>query len=138
MAVGLHALWEIGHLPLYALWGDPDRWRVARYVLHCTLGDGMIAASTYLVTALALWRMDWPAVSPWRGALLVIAAGVGYTVFSEWINVYVIGGWAYTPAMPLVAGIGLTPLAQWIVVPALTLVILRRLLSKTQRKGAKT
>jgi hypothetical protein len=127
LAVALHALWEVGHLPLYTLWEEPDRWRVARYVLHCTLGDALIAAGTYLATALALWQMDWPTAAPWRGAVLVVAAGVGYTAYSEWINVYVTGGWGYREAMPLVAGIGLTPLAQWVVVPSLTLLILRRL-----------
>lgn len=124
----LHARWEIGHLPLYTLWEEPDRWRVARYVLHCTLGDALIAAGTYLATALVLRRTDWPAVSPYRGWPLVGVAG--YTALNEWINVYAIGGWAYRETMPVVAGIGLRPLLQWIVVPSLTLPILRRLFER--------
>lgn len=132
VAAALHALWEVGHLPLYTLSEDPDRWRVTRYVLHCTLGDGLIAAGTYLVAALAPGRPRWPVVSPWRGGMLASASGVGYTALSEWINVYVTGGWAYTQAMPRVAGIGLTPLAQWVVVPSLTLLILRWLARRTQ------
>ena len=57
----------------------------------------------------------------------MLAAGLGFTVFSEWYNVYVTGAWAYQPAMPLVAGIGLTPLLQWLVVPLSMLFIARRL-----------
>ena len=57
----------------------------------------------------------------------MLAAGLGFTVFSEWYNVYILGAWAYQPAMPLVAGIGLTPLLQWVVVPTLMLFIARRL-----------
>lgn len=48
--------------------------------------------------------------------------GVAYTAFSEWLNVYRLGSWAYTQAMPLLGGIGITPLLQWVIVPvAMTL-----------------
>ena len=57
----------------------------------------------------------------------MLAAGLGFTVFSEWVNVYVTGAWDYQPTMPLVAGIGLTPLLQWVVVPTLMFLIVRRL-----------
>ena len=53
----------------------------------------------------------------------MLAAGLGFTIFSEWYNVYVVGAWAYQPTMPLVAGIGLTPLLQWVVVPTLMLLL---------------
>lgn len=98
---------------------------MARYLLHCTRGDGLIAAGTYLAAALALRRHDWPGSAPWIGGALAIAAGIGYTAVSEWVNVHIAGGWAYREAMPLVAGIGVTPLLQWVAVPALTLAILR-------------
>ena len=38
LAAILHLVWEIAQLPLYTLWDDPDRARVAAYVLHCVLG----------------------------------------------------------------------------------------------------
>lgn len=136
IAVALHALWELGQLPGYALWYEPDRWTVVRYVLHCTLGDAFIAATTYLVTAGMLRRMDWPASTPWRGGLITVTAGVAYTAISEWINVYVIIRWAYTQTMPLVFGLGLAPLLQWVVVPALTLTILRKLSRRRDTRNA--
>lgn len=134
IAVALHALWEFGQLPGYALWHEADRWTVVRYVLHCTLGDALIAATTYLVAAGVSRRMDWPASRPWRGGLITVTAGVAYTAVSEWINVYVIGRWAYAQIMPLVFGVGLAPLLQWVVVPALTLMILRK---QSRRRDAR-
>ena len=54
--------------------------------------------------------------------------GVAYTAFSEWRNVYRLS--AYTDAMPLVLGIGLSPLMQWILVPLLAVMALRLLESR--------
>ena len=127
LALFLNFLWEIAQLPLYTLWDDPDRARVAAYVLHCLLGDVLIAVSVYLLTAIVFHDLAWPVRRPWTAGGFMLAAGLGFTVFSEWYNVYVTGAWAYQPAMPLVAGIGLTPLLQWVVVPTLMLFIARHL-----------
>ena len=55
--------------------------------------------------------------------MVALVLGVGYTIYSEWMNVNVRGNWAYAPAMPTLPGIGtgLFPLLQWIVVPTTTL-----------------
>lgn len=45
LALLLNFPWEIAQLPLYTLWDDPDRARVTAYVLHCLLGDVLIAVS---------------------------------------------------------------------------------------------
>jgi hypothetical protein len=127
LALGLHLLWEIGHLPFYTLWGEADAWRVALYVVHCTLGDVLIAVLTYLAVALAWRRMDWPRQRPGAGGTMLVALGLGYTVFSEWYNVYRLGSWAYADAMPLMFGIGLTPLLQWLIVPVVMLVLIRHI-----------
>jgi hypothetical protein len=50
---------------------------------------------------------------------------LAYTVFSEWYNVYQVGSWAYSPRMPLIAGIGLSPLLQWLLMPVGTLMVMR-------------
>lgn len=127
LALPLHLAWEIAHLPLYTLWDDPDRARIAVYLLHCVLGDGLIAVSVYLLTAIVFRDLVWPLRRPWMAGAFMLAAGLGFAVFSEWYNVYRVGSWAYTAAMPLIAGIGLTPLLQWVVVPTLMLFIARRL-----------
>jgi len=54
-----------------------------------------------------------------------IAIGVGYTIFSEWLNIVVRQAWAYRDIMPVVPvlNVGLSPLLQWIVIPALAYVM---------------
>ena len=52
---------------------------------------------------------------------------VGYTAASEWRNVYLVHGWAYTASMPLIASIDASRLLQWIVVPVANLIAVRRL-----------
>ncbi|MBI3574175.1 MAG: hypothetical protein HY083_00700 [Gammaproteobacteria bacterium] len=127
LALPLHLIWEIAQLPLYTLWDDPNRAHIAVYLFHCVLGDVLIAVSVYLLTAIVFRDLAWPVRRPWTAGGFMLAAGLGFTVFSEWVNVYVTGAWAYQPAMPLVAGIGLTPLLQWVVVPTLMLFIARHL-----------
>ena len=126
LALGLHLVWETGQLPFYALWEEGEIWRIALYVMHCVLGDVMIATLTYLAVALAWRQLNWPRQRPWAGGMMLITMGMGYAVFSEWYNVYRIESWAYSDAMPLVFGIGITPLMQWLVVPGVMLVLIKR------------
>lgn len=126
LALGLHLLWEIGQLPFYTLWEEANAGRIALYLGHCVLGDVMIATLAYLAVALAWRQADWPRQRPWTGGTMLVALGLGYTVFSEWYNVYRIGSWAYSEAMPLIHGIGITPLLQWLIVPGVMLVLIKR------------
>ena len=68
------------------------------------------------------------ALAPHRPSHLVL--GVGYTTFSEWMNIAILGNWVYSEAMPrLNLGgfeIGLTPLAQWLVLPPVALYLARK------------
>lgn len=125
LALGLHLLWEIGQLPFYTVWEEANAWRIALYVTHCVLGDVTIATLTYLAVALAWRQVDWPRQRPWVGGTMLVALGFGYTVFSEWYNVYRVGAWAYAESMPRILGIGLTPLLQWLVVPVAMLMLVR-------------
>jgi hypothetical protein len=117
----LHLVWEVAQLPFYTIWSEPSHVQ-AFAVIHCTIGDAMIAAATLLAAALAVglrhWRRRTHALQ-----LLILAFGIGYTIYSEWLNVYVRANWAYAPRMPILplVGIGLTPLLQWVVVPTLAL-----------------
>ncbi len=126
LAFLVHGLWEVAQLPLYTLWDDPDRWRIGRYVLHCLAGDVLIAATTYLLTAIVFRDFNWPARRPWPAGAVLVAFGLAFTAASEWYNVYVLGGWAYKDTMPRIAGIGLTPLLQWAIVPVLMILAMRR------------
>lgn len=116
----LHLVWEVLQLPLYTIWAEPLAKQVFA-VLHCTIGDLMIAGLT-LLTALALvGRAQWPQSGVRSVWLLLLIFGVGYTLYSEWLNVNVRGRWVYSswmPTLPLI-GTGLAPVLQWVVVPTL-------------------
>jgi hypothetical protein len=113
--VPAHLLWEFAQLPLYTIWREGSPGEIAFAALHCTGGDAMIAITT-LAVALLLAGTRWPIA---RGAYrrvtaVTIVLGVGYTIFSEWLNTDVREAWAYSELMPVVPFLdtGLSPLLQ--------------------------
>lgn len=125
LSLALHLVWEIAQLPFYTLWAEGEPAEIAWAVVHCTVGDGLIALGAYGAASAVTRTVMWPWRNPLRGLIALWAAGLAWTIFSEWRHVQLLGSWAYADAMPTLAGIGLTPLAQWIVVPALALWCLR-------------
>ncbi len=118
-----HLAWEIVQLPLYTLWSIGTLPQQAFAVLHCTVGDTMIAGLALLL-ALALYApATWPSAGTRRVYAVCLALGLGYTIYSEWLNVNVRRSWAYSDLMPIVPfiGAGLAPLLQWVVIPTLAL-----------------
>ncbi len=123
VSIAAHLAWEILQLPNYTLGSTGTHRELAFAVLHCTIGDAMIAGLS-LVVALALFaRTGWPAAGVPRVYAASLALGVVYTIYSEWLNTSVRGSWTYSDLMPIVPviGTGLTPLLQWLVVPTLAL-----------------
>lgn len=122
----LNLLWEVLQLPLYAVPPSPIPFYKAYALVHCTVGDGLIAAGIYVGAALvAGWR--WPLDAPGRGLAVLLPLGIAYTAYSEWRNVYVTASWAYDRLMPTLAGIGTAPLAQWLVLPPVAIWLLRNI-----------
>jgi len=117
VAFVLNLIWEIAHVRLYTIWAAGDGMSIAWSLLHCSLGDVVIALAMFALAAVVLQRADWPAVRPWAGGAIVVIGAIAFTAWSEWYNVYRAGNWGYTARMPMIFGIGLSPLAQWIVLP---------------------
>lgn len=115
-----HFAWEAAQLPLYTIWLTGTAGELAFAVLHCTGGDLLIALSTMTLALLLFASPDWPHAGTGRVIAAAILFGVGYTIFSEWLNVTVRGAWAYRDLMPVIpgTGTGLSPFLQWIVDPA--------------------
>ena len=127
LAGGLNLVWEIIQLPLYTIYYETNLQTIAYAVAHCTLGDALIALSSYLLSAAATRSWNWPVDRVVPGAAVAVVAGLTYTALSEWLNVSVRGSWAYAPAMPQLFGLGLSPLLQWLVLPLFGLLIFRAL-----------
>jgi hypothetical protein len=132
MLVG-NFIWETLQLPLYTIWRTGTLGQQVFAVVVCTVEDLLIALGTLALALIIVGSRDWPAVRFKTVAVLVIAIGLAYTVFSEWLNVVVRSTWAYSELMPGVPfdglEIGLSPLLQWIIVPALCLEFTRRWMS---------
>lgn len=120
MAVG-SLIWEFAHMPLYTLWETGSRGEIVFAAVHCTGGDILIATSALLAALLLLGSRQWPEAGYRRVVLAAVLIGLGYTMFSEWLNIEVREAWAYRDLMPVipVVGAGLSPAAQWIVLPIL-------------------
>ena len=114
----LNGVWEVLQLPLYTLWKHGSAGEIIFAVLHCTLGDAMIASFSLLLALLCFGGNAWPQQRFWRVAGSAILIGVCYTIYSEWKNTAVSQSWAYSVLMPSVFGIGLAPIAQWLVIPS--------------------
>jgi hypothetical protein len=120
MAVG-SLIWEFAHMPLYTLRESGSPSEIVFAAIHCTGGDILIATAALLAALLSFGSGRWPAADYRRVGLVTIAIGLGYTVFSEWLNIVVREAWAYRDLMPVIPVIdaGLSPVAQWIVLPIL-------------------
>lgn len=125
--LALNLVWEVAQLPLYTLWGEGTPGEIAFAVLHCTGGDALIAAAALAAAILLTRSWCWP--SQGWGSVTIIATliGLGYTVFSEWLNVDLRQSWTYTAAMPRLPpwGTGLGPVLQWLLLPPLAMLAAR-------------
>jgi hypothetical protein len=133
---GINLAWEIAQLPLYTLWTEASPAYIAFSVVHCTVGDVLIGTAA-LIVSLVIGREGALAHWHWaRIAALTVLIGVGYTVFSEWMNITLLRSWTYAESMPTLEvadfELGLTPLLQWLVVPPLALHAARKMKSVVQ------
>ena len=118
----LSLVWEFAHMPLYTLWSTGTAAEIVFAAVHCTGGDILIAMSTFMLSLL-IFGAGWPhrRAAVQRVIVLTMVLGVGYTVFSEWLNIVVREAWAYSELMPVIPVInaGLSPVLQWIIIPGL-------------------
>lgn len=130
-------VWEAGQMPLYTLWKTGSHWEIISDVLQCTSANIVIATGS-LIAGLLIARAGILRLQASSAPIVATCAiGVGYTTYSEWLNVYVKGTWAYSDLMPVVPGlgVGLSPLLQWIVLPSLGIVVARSRANQRQSVG---
>jgi hypothetical protein len=116
------------HVPLYGIWEEGSTADIAFAVVHCTGGDLLIALGSLSAALMLAGSPGWPARRFRAVAALTIVFGVGYTVYSEWLNENVRGSWSYSARMPVLPplGTGLSPVLQWLAVPGAALAAARR------------
>lgn len=128
IAVG-NLAWEAAHLPLYTLWNTGTTKEKLFAIVHCTGGDLLIALTCLTIALTTVGHRDWPLRAFRPVAAVTMVLGVGYTIFSEWLNIVVRQSWAYSELMPVIPVIdaGVSPLLQWLVVPLSALWLARRM-----------
>ena len=142
LAFALNLTWEVAQARLYTIWAAADGLSLAWALLHCSLGDVVIALAVFALAGIALWRADWPASRPWAGGVIAVIGAIVITAWSERYQVYRTGAWSYTPDMPTIYGVGLSPLLQWLIIPPAMVVAYRALLpvlfGKSERHSDRT
>ena len=123
-----HLVWETVQLPLYTIWLESRSQDIAFAVVHCTVGDIMIAGLSLLAALVVLGARTWPTERFLPVVAVTILIGIAATIFGEWLNTSVRKSWTYSVLMPVVPwiGTGLSPLLQWIVVPVLGFAAVKR------------
>jgi hypothetical protein len=122
--------WEFAQLPFYTAWSTAGIGDLIFDVLHCTVGDTMIASLGLFTSILIAGSAAWPNARFVAISILTVFFGLGYTIYSEWHNTVITHAWSYTPSMPTMLGIGLAPVVQWVVVPVCKFLLLKRQLRR--------
>jgi hypothetical protein len=118
-------MWERLQSPFYADTFEVSWTMLLSDRLHCTAGDAVILLRAFWLVALR-WGRSWVRIArglPW---VMFLGLGLAYAVFSEHVNVHLAHQWAYSRWVPTYGGIGLVPLMQWLVVPTLSVRLVRR------------
>jgi hypothetical protein len=112
-------VWETAQMPLYTLWHTATARQMAQAILHCTLGDTIIASVGLIAALVLVGSANWP---DRRAGAVIVAVTIGsavYTIYSEYMNTVVHQSWVYAASMPRLPwlGTGLSPFAQWLIIP---------------------
>lgn len=127
----LHFAWEMLQAPAFLDFAG-STWQGTLRCLAATGGDLLLAAGAYAITALAFRRAAWPVQHRWipPAAIWIALSVVATIAFEQWALAE--GRWAYGPEMPVIIGIGLLPLLQWLIVPGLTLAVVRYIAARRE------
>ncbi len=127
--------WEFLQVPLFAGMADAPHWEAIQRCARATLGDIVIMLIAYWFVAVIARSRHWITAPTAAHLTIFVAVGVTISALIEWLALrgLWLGGWEYSPLMPVIPGIGvgLSPLAQWVVLPLLTTWFVRRQLAAT-------
>lgn len=127
----LNYAWELTQAPLYEGVATAAYWTVVKGCARATIGDGFILVVAYWSVAVVAKDRWWFARPDPLRLVGFVAVGIVITVVLERLalqSTFAGWGWRYSEAMPIVPGIGvgLTPLLQWLILPLITLWLVRR------------
>ena len=121
-------IWETLQVPLYTIWSEATAGEIIFAVVHCTVGDILIAFASLSISFILLSSGRWPNERFWTVAGFTLAGGIIYTAYSEWVNTQIKEAWTYSSSMPTLSTleIGLSPLLQWAILPSISFIVVKR------------
>lgn len=139
LAVAVNYPWERTQSRLYVLPGgaEVEWWMCAA----ASVVDGLVVLLLFWINWLVMGQRDWYLRPGARGYTVLLLSGAVISVTIEWIAIYGLHWWAYSPRMSVVPGlnIGLAPLAQMLVLPPLIFTLLawwhRKMVGREQCDG---
>ena len=129
-AFPLHWAWEMLQAPLYGSMRSLTVWEATRLCTVATVGDVAIGLVAYAAIGALARNRSWLFHLRPAGVTGYLAVGLAVTILLEILSIQRWARWSYAPSMPRVLGVGIAPLAQWIIVPLLTIWVVRRYLAR--------
>lgn len=128
----LNFVWEISQMGFYSTagMGDlSDYWNFVSIHWQVSVKDALMVVAMYV--AISLFLKNWNWIRTWNAgwAILLVSLPVWQAVI-EYYSVHVYGRWGYATSMPLIYGIGVLPLLQMLVLPAVAVLLSRRLIKE--------
>ncbi len=117
-------IWEFSHFPLYH---DLTGISKIPHLLIASIGDLFFVGIIFLAISYKNKAINWVKSPNRSDYLLIILFGSFIAILIEVINLN-LGRWAYTEAMPVIFGIGLSPLVQLSITSILSLFIFRKII----------
>ncbi|HXV27202.1 MAG TPA: hypothetical protein VD862_04235 [Candidatus Paceibacterota bacterium] len=127
----IHFVWEQAHVGLYT--GYERLGSVVPVTVYATLGDVVYTLAAVAFVGLVRGSWSWFVRPGSRDVVALTIAGLGIAVFVEY-KAFALGRWAYTEAMPLVGGLGISPLLQMTLLLPLSVVLTGRILRRMRQK----
>ena len=126
--------WEISQMPLYSFSGVTTSGYAEFIKLHWITAakDGLIVVALYLLVGILVRNVSWGKRFSYRRFIFLISLGLLWAVGIEYHAVFSAHRWAYSAAMPLlpVVKVGVSPVVQMIIVPLLSILLVRKQLSE--------
>lgn len=134
----LHYPWEFLQVPFYESMPEMGHWEAIIFCTRATLGDVLISLGAFWAVALIFRDRNWIRFLCGSAIIIFITVGVAVTVVLEWHAAIVTERWQYDENMPVLPllGTGISPLLQWIVLPVLTIWLVRRQILGQERINA--
>jgi hypothetical protein len=124
----LSFLWEMQQMPFYQVVPNSTCLDIVRECTLATVGDAALTLTAFwTVAALSNSRQWFRRPKGWQMGIF-IAVGVVITIIFEALATGPLNRWQYADSMPTLpfTGTGLVPLMMWLVMPPVTLWLVKR------------